>query len=96
MQELPTDDELDKLLKQWLEGIKYEDERIAKARNKEFWLGQAAAFRAVRKELERICQLNDLKKEECKLTLKVCGSIHSLFVLNFVRMMPVMMSAHRK
>lgn len=56
------DQELVELLKKWIDNIKYEDEKIAKVRKEEYRIVQAAAMRALRKEAERICHLDNLKK----------------------------------
>lgn len=59
----PSDEELEQYLQKQIEGIKYEDPKIAKIRNEEFWIEQVAAMRAFREECERICQLDDLKEK---------------------------------
>jgi hypothetical protein len=39
-QELPGDQELEELLKKWIDKIEYEDEKIAKVRNEEYRIVQ--------------------------------------------------------
>jgi hypothetical protein len=57
--ESPTDQELEQYLQRQIENMKYEDEKIAKIRNEEFWIGQAAAMRALREECKRIRHLHE-------------------------------------
>lgn len=58
VQELPNDQELKKLLKKKIEEIKFEDEKIAKFYDQEWWIYQIGAMRAVREEAMRICNIH--------------------------------------
>lgn len=61
---LPSDPEIERMLEKWLEETKREYKKADQARVEEFWFGQAAAFRALREETERVCQLDDLKRKD--------------------------------
>jgi hypothetical protein len=60
VQEMPSDDQLQDLLMKKIEGIKFEDEKIAKVYNQEWWIYQIAGMRALREEAMRICNLHYL------------------------------------
>lgn len=66
-QEMPNDQELEELLRAKIDGLRYEEEKIAKVRNEEYWLFQIAAMRALREEAKRICELVESNNtEQCK------------------------------
>ena len=64
--EIPDDEALGGLLRDHIQAIKYEDEKIAEVRNEEFWIIQIAAMRALREEAIRISNLHELKMKEIR------------------------------